>query len=193
MTMTSWGLEFDQWSSIKMVILWLNFVVTSKVYHFWNLFWLWKIWILAVVMIEILTIWPWLCWDFGHGHGRRPSGQKIMVALPPPPSPGQPPNLYLCPIDSMSIWSKYIKEVDVIWKIKSSWSITDNVKLSDFLLCNRFAKLLLFLTAFAGSWHLPFRTHEPSGHTSVPEIIRYYRKVGEKLPKFGSLLNKQRR
>ena len=27
-TMTPWGLEFDPWSLVKMVILWLNFVVT---------------------------------------------------------------------------------------------------------------------------------------------------------------------
>ncbi len=97
---------------VKMVILWSNFVVKSRFYHFdhrtfvymsamvmvkmgifvvnsrgdilgWP-FWQWKIWILDVVMVEILTIWPWLFWNFGHDHG-----QKFLTTWPRHPGVGQ--------------------------------------------------------------------------------------------------------
>ena len=128
LTMATDSLESAPWSiMVKMVILWSKFVVKSKVYHFdhrkfvfrswswskWVFFvkhfvvkifgWPflpWKIWISAVVMVEILAIRPlnnhtWLFWNFGHGQkfltiwpwnpGVSQMVKKSWSPYPPPP------------------------------------------------------------------------------------------------------------
>ena len=74
LTMATYSLESAPWSMIKMAILWSNFVVKSKVYHFDHrkfVFRPWTWWILAVVMVRNFDHLTMVIRNFGHGHGQK--------------------------------------------------------------------------------------------------------------------------